>query len=100
MTGTWYLVPGTSYLVPDVWYLVPGTYFFLHQPRSLRVEHQRQAAADADLFVNVVQVNLDGAFRDGQPLCDRPIAEALRDHLDDLNLAGGEHLRGFPGGGL
>lgn len=48
------------------------------------------ALSHAELLQNVVHVILDGAHLDSQAHCDRTIAQAERDVIGDLRLAGGQ----------
>ena len=63
-------------------------------PAFLRPEHELEAAVHLHLLVDVVQVNLDGALGNGEPLADDAVAQPLRHHLDDLGLARRQHAAG------
>src|SRR5688572_27506952 len=59
----------------------------------LHPQHERHSSVDLELFVDHVQMNLDGAFRDPELVGNLLVAEPARDSPGDLQLSGGEDLR-------
>src|SRR6266540_7158949 len=69
------------------------------QPLVTAVEAELQPAAQLELLVDLVQVGLDGALGDSQPLGDLLVAQAGADEPDDLDLTSRE-AAALPAGSL
>src|SRR5215475_428510 len=64
------------------------------------VDDQLGATANLDLLVDAVQVGLDRALADVEPLGDLPVAQAGRGHAKDVDLANGQELADLARPGL
>src|SRR5271167_789052 len=60
------------------------------QANAMRIERQFDAVADAELLKNVVEMRLDRALADREPLGHFCVAQPRGDTADDLGLAVGE----------
>ena len=57
------------------------------------VINEFDAAADVELLIDIVQVDLHRPFGDGHPLGNRPVAQPLGHEADDLALARAQGAR-------
>ena len=61
----------------------------------LGVEHKLEAAVEAELLVDVVEMNFDRAFRDAKPIADGAVPQAFSHHLHNLDFPRRQNLRYF-----
>src|SRR5438445_246297 len=61
----------------------------------LGVEHKLEAAVEAELLVDIVEMHFDGAFRDAEPIADGAVPQSFSHHLHDLDFPRRQRLRHF-----
>src|SRR2546426_5845550 len=86
---------GRNLLLDSFSYIFPPKANTLDDAFLLGVEHELEAAVEAELLVDVVEVDFDGAFRDAEPIADGAVPQSFSHHLHNLDFPRRQNLRYF-----
>src|SRR5439155_4325627 len=86
---------GGNLLAGRLFYILLSKAKTLDHAFLLGVEHKLEAAVEAELLVDVMEVNFDGAFRDSEPVADGAVPQSCSHHLHNLDFPPRQRLRYF-----